>query len=152
MSEYRFFRDGTGFTVTKNKGIFCTGHVIVSMSAYSFEFSDFAGNDYLMEAKGLFFWRKIKLLKNGSFVENFNVNRSKRTNIQFDRRFFIREKGEYVHHVDTCREEGEHGQCRYYWSETPSHIELQVVCLVILHFINSLQGPNGSLQWHITST
>ena len=139
MIEYRFFRDGSSFTVTKNNEVFCKGRVLFSMSTFNFEFSDSFENDYVMEAKGLFFWRKINLLKNGSLVEGFTANKSKKTNIQLDRRYFIREQGEYIHHIDKCRENGKYGKCCYFWNNTPSHIELQVVCLVTLAFIASLQ-------------
>jgi len=139
MSEYNFLQTDSGFIVLKDKMIYASGKVVLTFSTYSFEFCDKSDSQYEMKSSGLFFWRKTALYKNGVLVEEYSSKKAKRSNISFDARSFIREQGKYIHHIDLQNEKQDIGRCLYSWSGTPAEIETQVICLVILRYINSQQ-------------
>ncbi|MDL0432856.1 hypothetical protein QPM17_17060 [Marinobacter sp. TBZ242] len=144
MSQYRFYRDGLKFTVTRDRRPYCHGKVVLSLSTYNFTFADEEDNEYSMVASGLFFWRSIKLYINGTFQENYTLSESKTSQIRLDSRMFVRIRGEYVHHIDKSREHDEHGKCLYSWQGTPRSIEREVICLVVLRFISGMQSSYSS--------
>ena len=145
MPEYNFYQDGVEFSVTRNDELYCTGKLNFSLSTYSFEFSDLSESKYEMRSSGFFLWRKISLYKNDALLEHYSPEKAKLSQVHFDRRFFIRRNGKYVHHIDSKNEKGRYGRCRFAWSGTPAEIETQVICLVVLRYISGLQKVPGML-------
>ena len=145
MPEFNYYQDGLEFSVTRDDELYCTGKLNFSLSTYSFGFSDLSGSKYEMMSSGLFLWRKISLYKNDILIEHYSPEKAKLSKIHFDRRFFIRKNGEYLHHIDPKNEKGRHGRCRFAWSGTPAEIETQVICLVVLRYIRGLQTLPGML-------
>jgi hypothetical protein len=142
MTDYGFHLDRTtgNFSITKDDEFLGEGSQAPSLSTYAFRFQDVSANEYEMVAKGFFWWRRMQLFKNGSLDGSYTRTKAVDTGVEFGRRDFIRRNGEYLHHIDRCRKKSAFGLCLYNWSGTPPDIEIEVIALVIMSFIQSKQG------------
>ena len=141
MTDYEFHLDRVAgkFSIIKGQEFLGEGHQVLSLSTFSFEFEDVAGNKYEMVSKGFFWWRRIQLFKNCESFGVYSRTKAIDTGVEFGRRDFIRRHGEYLHHITRCREVSEYGTRLYAWSGTPSDIEMEVIFLVIMDFIQRQQ-------------
>lgn len=144
MNDFKLFAEGTEIVVTKDDEVFCKGRLIPTISSYSFEMETPKGVVWSMESRGLFWWRKLELSKNGEFEEYFSINSAKATGLTLSRRNFVYLEGKYILSIDYCRGSSEFGKCLRNWSNPLPIYEIQIVCLAVLEYISRLQYPYGA--------
>jgi|TARA_Y100001934_G_C11727517_1_gene484157 hypothetical protein len=119
MNKYQLQITEEKITIIKDGGLFCEGSFLPSFGSYSFSFTILNGEKYVMKSLGMFIWRKNRLYKNDSLVEEFSVKKSKQSNVK-------------LNFVPNYRA----GNCVVNWSTDSINNEIQIICLVILGYIN----------------
>ncbi|WP_250655632.1 hypothetical protein [Alkalimarinus coralli] len=119
MNKYQLQITEENFTIKKDGELFCEGGFLPSFGSYSFSFTILDEVKYVMKSSGMFFWRKNCLYKNDSLVEEYSVNKAKESNIK-------------LNFVPNYQAEN----CLVKWSIDSINNEIQIICLVILGYIN----------------
>ncbi|WP_417536775.1 hypothetical protein [Methylophaga sp.] len=119
MNKFQLQITEENFTIKKDGDLFCEGSFLPSFGSYNFSFTTLNGEKYVMKSSGIFFWRKIRLYKNDSLIEEFSVNKAKKSNVKLN----------FVPNYQAVN-------CVVNWSNDSINNEVQIICLVILGYIN----------------
>ena len=118
--------------ITKNGEIVWEIKFNQNLSSYGYSAKTSSGDSFVLESKGLFWWRNITLFKNAKEIEKFKVNKSLQSNVSIDSRKFIYRNRDYLFSLDRANYGNVGNEAWFSWSADIDDIEPVVFTLAIL--------------------
>ena len=118
--------------ITKNGEILWEIKFNPNLSSYGYSAKTSAGDSFVLESKGLFWWRNITLFKNAKKIEKFKLNKSLQSNVSIDSRNFIYRNRDYLFSLDRADYSNVGNGAWFSWRADIEDIEPVVFTLAIL--------------------
>jgi hypothetical protein len=102
-------------------------------SSFGFYAVTDSGEKYVLRLKGLFFWRKLLLLKNDVLIAHFKPRKCLLSNnIYLDGRNFIYETHDYICSLDPGHLDNTEKKVIYFWKTERQDLEWIIITLALL--------------------
>lgn len=143
MSLFRLELDAFDFVVTRDDRVTWRGSLQPNINTYGYAAKDLAGKNYVLKAKGFFWWRKLELHVDSVLVDSFTLYRSSATGAQINRRqFLVDGNNNYICSIQNDSTKTENGLCLFTWECAVESMLPQVVTMLIMKHQGSGQ-PYG---------
>ena len=97
-----------------------------------------------MVASGLFFWKKLNLYMNGTYIEKFKLTESLTSKAKLSNNgdFIVAKEKKFS--INRIYKDSPEGRQYFYWESDSDEYLVQAFCICVLDIISGMQSVNGT--------